>query len=139
MIGSIVEKYGSTKRNVSIVDAIELIERKIGFDLPKDYRQFAEGYAGFESMIGKEYVRLWDSEELIETNSAYRITNELENTIGIGTNGGAEFIAIEKMEQDKYRIVLSPLIDLDKECHIEIGQSFTDFLLRLENGIEWFD
>ena len=58
------------------------------------------------------------------------ITNELEMTLGIDDNDGAEFIAIEKTKKDRYRIVLSPLIDLDKERHIEIGNSFTDFLLR---------
>ena len=139
MVGGIVEKYGSKKRSKLAVDNIELIEKMIGFKLPEDYRQFAEGYTGFESIIGEEFVRLWDSDELMESNSDYMITGELENTIGIGTNGGGEVIAIEKIEKDKFRIVLSPLIDLDKRCHVEIGESFTEFLVRLENGKEWFD
>ncbi len=38
----------------------------------------------------------------------------------------------------EYRIVLSPFIDLDKSFNIEIGNSFTNFFERLENGIDWF-
>jgi hypothetical protein len=34
--------------------------------------------------------------------------------------------------------VLSPFL-IEEEAHIEIGNSFTDFLERLENGIEWFN
>ena len=139
MVGEIVEKYGSKKRSKPAMDTIELIEKILGFKLPKDYRQFAKNYTGFESVIGEEFVRLWDSEELMESNSEYRIINELENTIGIGTNSGGEFIAIEKTDKDKFRIILSPLIDLDKESHIEIGASFSDFIVRLENGKGWFE
>jgi hypothetical protein len=48
------------------------------------------------------------------------------------------FIAIEHLDDNNLRIVLSPFI-IEKEAHIEIGTSFTDFLQRLENGQEWFD
>jgi hypothetical protein len=34
--------------------------------------------------------------------------------------------------------VLSPFL-IEKEAHIEIGISFTDFLERLENRKEWFE
>jgi hypothetical protein len=59
-------------------------------------------------------------------------------TLGIGGNGSGEFIAIEHFGNNNLRIVLSPFI-IEKEAHIEIGTSFTDFLQRLENEQEWFN
>jgi hypothetical protein len=50
-----------------------------------------------------------------------------------------EFIGIEYAPSNQYRLILSPLIDLDIQHHIEIGDSFTDFLARLESGQTWFD
>jgi hypothetical protein len=84
-------------------------------------------------------MRLWDFDELVETNKDYGIFDNLSNTLGIGGNGSSEFIAIELISNGNYRIVLSPFIDLDKQYHIEIGTSFTDFLVRLDNGQEWFN
>jgi len=58
--------------------------------------------------------------------------------LGIGGNGSSEFIAIEQTESSKIRVVISPFIDLDKSYHIEIGDSFADFLNRLDHWEEWF-
>lgn len=137
MVKSIIEKYGGKKRNKLGFETINVVEKKLEFKLPIDYCQFVEEYTGFDNFIGKEYVRLWGLEELIEANLDYQITDKLRNTIGIGTNGGGEFIGIESIEE-KYRVVLSPLINLDPYYHIEIGVTFTDFLIRLDKGIEWF-
>ncbi|SDD32257.1 SMI1/KNR4 family protein [Williamwhitmania taraxaci] len=127
------------KRNEKPKKTIEEIETLIKFQLPLDYKKFLENYMCFEGSVGKEYIQLWSLEELIETNINYGILDNLTKTIGIGGNGSNEFIAIELTEEHVYRIVLSPFIDLDKQYHIEIGTSFTDFLTRLETGKEWFE
>ncbi len=131
-------KYNWPRRTEMPVQSIDQIESIINFKLPADYAAYIQNYVGFEAPIGKEYVRLWALEELIEINKAYCIFAYLPKTIGIGGNGGGDFIAIELTDDDKYRIVLSPFIDLDIQYHIEIGTSFTDFLFRLDNGQEWF-
>lgn len=135
----LLKKYGIRKRTESITDQVGLVEQKFGFCLPRDYIEFASNYFGFEKFIGEEFLRLWNLEELIQMNIDYEITTELDNTIGIGTNGASEFIAIEKIAKENFRVVLSPFIDLNKECHIDIGSSFTNFLLRLNHGKEWFE
>ena len=135
---SIIEKYGSKRRIELATENINLIKQKIGFELPNDYKEFLNKYTGFENFIGKEFVRLWDVEEVIENNVDYQIIKELNKTIGIGSNGGGEFVGIQKMLNGNCRIILSPFIDLDEEYHTEIGDSFTNFLVRLEEGIEWF-
>lgn len=114
------------------------IEAKIGFELPEDYRHFLGKYIGHGMAMGKEFLALWDRNDLVLLNEGYRILENLPGTIGIGSNGGGELIAIEKLENEPIRIVLTPVIDLDRQYHIEIGKSFFDFLLRLDKGEEWF-
>ncbi len=117
---------------------IEEIETLIRFQLPLDYKKFLENYVCFEGSIGKEYLQLWRLEDLTNLNENYGIFDNLENTIAIGGNGSSEFIAIEIIDKTNYRIVLSSFIDLDKQYHLEIGTSFSDFLTRLDNGKDWF-
>lgn len=136
---NILDKYSCPKRTKFSSTVIEQIESIVKFSLPSDYKSYLEKYHAFEEHIGPEFVRLWDADEIIEMNTGYLIFENLPNTLGIGGNGGGEFIAIELTNSENYRIVLSPFIDLDKQYHIEIGTSFTDFLVRLENGNEWFD
>ena len=136
----IILKHNCKKRTKKSKSSIEEIERMAKFKLPIDYRTYLENYLGFEDTIGEEYVRLWDLDELVEMNKDYEIADYLQNILGIGTNGGGEFIGIELTKKKKHRIILVPFIGMDeKEYHIEIGTSFSDFLIRLENGQEWFE
>lgn len=135
----ILDKYNCPKRTEKSLATVDEIESIIKFKLPTDYKKYLQNYLGFEEHIGQEYMRLWDFDELLETNKDYGIFDNLPNTLGIGGNGSSEFIAIELLYSGDYRIVLSPFIDLDKQNHIEIGTSFTDFLVRLDNGQELFE
>jgi SMI1/KNR4 family protein SUKH-1 len=135
----ILVKYGCPRRVQKPSFSIDEIEAAIGFKLPSDYAFYTQNYLGFEGSIREAHVRLWGINELMEQNKGYGIIDNLANTLGIGTNGGGEFIAIELLEIDNYRVVLSPFIDLDKKYHIEIGSSFSDFLIRLDQGQEWFN
>ena len=134
----ILLKYNWPTRTEELKTSLKEIEDVIGFTLPSDYIIFIQKYLGSEEFIGKKFVRLWDADELIEQNHGYYIVDNLPMTIGIGGNGAGEFIAIEMTSKDNYRVVLSPFIDLDKQYHIDIGTSFTDFLVRLDKGQEWF-
>jgi len=135
----IIIKYECPKRIEKPISTINQIEGFFKFKLPIDYKYYIENYLGFEACIGLEFIRLWDFDELIEINKDYDIKDSLPNTLGIGGNGGGEFIAIELTGENQYRIVLSPFTTLDRNDHIEIGTSFTDFLVRLEKGQEWFE
>jgi hypothetical protein len=116
----------------------EEIENRIGFELPIDYKEFLKKYDFYETQIGEESFKLWDFDKLLDWNNGYEIFENLKMTIGIGDNGGGEFIGLEKLPDGNIRTILSPFIDLDKNYHIEIGNSFTDFLTRLDNGKKWF-
>jgi hypothetical protein len=130
----ILLKYNFPKRLKQAPATFNEIENIVGFQLPDDYKCYLINYVEHEEFIGPQFLRLWDIDNIMERNNGYGITDNLPYTLGIGSNGGGEFIAIELHEKNSFRIVLSPFIDLDKQYHIEIGKSFTDMLVRLENN-----
>ncbi|MCP1382392.1 SMI1/KNR4 family protein [Runella salmonicolor] len=136
---AILTKYNFPKRTTRATTKVEEIENRIGFPLPDDYKFYLDNYTEHEEFVGPELVNLWDIDELLSINKDTGIFDNLPLTLGIGNNPSSEFIAIEFMDNKNYRIVLSPFIDLDKQYHIDIGNSFTDFFVRLDNGQEWFD
>jgi len=136
---TILTKYNFPKRTTRPTTRFEEIENQIGFELPDDYKFYLNNYGEYEEFVGAEPVSLWDFDELLSRNKDAGIFDNLPLTLGIGNNPSSEFIAIEFIDNKNYRIVLSPFIDLDKQYHIDIGSSFTDFFVRLDNGKEWFD
>ena len=132
-------KYGFQKRNIKSVIGIAEIESFSNLKLPTDYIFYIENYLGIDQFIGVEFIKLWSSEEIIEANQRYNIVEKMPRTIGIGTNGSGEFIGIEIDHLGNTKIILSPFIDLNSKYNIEIGKSFTDFLVRLDNGVDWFE
>lgn len=137
-VDEVLKKYDWPTRTTSDKSDLLDIEREIGFELPDDYKDFLLRHGGHETQIGEEYVKLWDKNDLISLNQDYKIFENLPGTIGIGDNGAGEFIGIEIRNDGGLRVVLIPFIDLDKQYHIEIGKSFTDFLLRLDRRDKWF-
>ena len=134
----ILKRYNWPVQSGQADKLIKDIESMVGFSPPTDYILFLNNYTGYESHIGVEFIKLWGIDEVIEMNTSYGITN-LSNTLGIGSDGGSEFIAIEITDLQEYRVVLSPFIDLDKSYNVEVGTSFTDFLVRLDNGKQWIE
>ena len=135
----LLDKYDFQKKQTPITQAqVDSIEKLIGFKLPDDYLFFLKNYNGDADFIGNEFVILWDADKLLQSNIKSEILEYLPSTLAIGGNGGGEFIGIEKTELDKINIVLSPFIGLEKINHIIIGDSFTDFLIRLDEKREWF-
>ncbi|MDA6072341.1 SMI1/KNR4 family protein [Flavobacterium sp. AC] len=134
----IMSKCDFPKRDIKASVEVADVESYSGLKLPKDYIFYLENYFGIDQFIGVEFINLWSLEEIIEANKNYNIVEELTRTIGIGSNGSGEFIGIEIDLSDNVKIILSPFIDLDSKHNIEIGKSFTDFLIRLDHKIEWF-
>lgn len=134
----ILKKYSWPTRTTLTNTGLGDIEREIGFELPADYKDFLSRYVGHETPIGEEYIKLWDKENVLSSNRGYAIFENLPDTIGIGDNGAGELIGIEKLSDGALRIILTPFTDLDKQYHIKIGESFTDFLIKLDKGKKWF-
>lgn len=137
-LDEILQKYRFPKRKIESSVDIEDIQAHLKFDLPEDYVFYVENYLGIDQFIGAEFIKLWSLEEIIDANLEYHIFEKLPQTLAIGTNGSGEFIGIEFEDDNSLKIILSPSVDLNTKYHVEIGNSFTDFLLRLDNGVEWF-
>lgn len=132
------DQYDFKKRESAIAINWKEIEHAAAFPLPEDYKYFVENYHEYNGFIGPEFLQLWAYDRLLEYNNGYSITEYLPLTFAIGGNGSGEFLAIKLEGQGSYRIILSPFIDISKEYHIEIGASFSDMLVRLIDGKEWF-
>jgi hypothetical protein len=134
-----MSRHRFIKRSAVPSTTIADVEEVARFPLPEDYKKYLTSYDKFEGEIGPEYLQLWDIDELIRLNIDYNAFELLPNTLMIGSNMGGEFIAVEFLDTDSYRVVLSPFIDMDSEYHIEIGNSFSDMVERLNAGKEWFE
>ncbi len=137
-LDNILRKYNWPIKEPKVDFDFNAIENRIQFKLPNDYKKFLIKYSFYETQIGEESFKLWDFDKLLDWNNGYEIFDNLKMTIGIGDNGGGEFIGLEKLVDGNIRIILTPYIDLDRQYHIEIGNSFTDFLLRMDKGERWF-
>ncbi|MFB3388110.1 SMI1/KNR4 family protein [Flavobacterium sp. LAR06] len=134
----IIKKYSFPKRDVNSTVEVNDVELYSKLKLPEDYVFYLENYHGLDQFIGVEFINLWSLEEIIGANKNYNIVEGLQQTIGIGSNGSGEFIGIKFEHDENVKIILSPFIDLNSKYNIEIGTSFTDFLVRLDNGVDWF-
>lgn len=135
----ILDKYSFPKRTVLPATDIDSIEGIFNFKLPQDYKYFISNYQGYEEFIGKKYMVLWDIDELVKSNKALSIQEYLPSCFAIGGDGAGELIVLEHVGLNATRVILTPMIGMSKEDCIEIGSSFSDFLIRLEAGREWFD
>jgi hypothetical protein len=138
-LAAILDKYSfqkrSGKRQINITD----IEAAFNFEFPQDYKYYLLNYKGYDDFIEKEYVVLWNEDELIRFNKAMSIQEYLPRCFAIGGNGSGELIVLESIRLGAIRVVLAPTICISPEDFVEIGSSFTDFLIRLETGRSWFD
>jgi hypothetical protein len=112
----------------------------VGFKLPEDYVFFLTNYSGYETFLGDMYFVLWDEAELLSLNEGYEVQYYLPDMLAIGSNGGGEMIGLQNIENSIFKIILLPLGSMkETEQQITIGDSFTDFLRRMNNGENWFN
>jgi hypothetical protein len=133
----ILEKYRFPKRKVAAKTDLKAVENKFNLQFPDDYCSYLLNYCGFETSIGGQYVELWDIDDLIKNNERIFLQDYLPEAFGIGSNAGGELIAFGNIGNGDFDIILTPFIGMDSP--VDIGGSFTDFLMRLDNGRGWFD
>jgi hypothetical protein len=133
----LLAKSGFVKRR-QVKNGFQNIESIIGFQLPDDYKFYLNNYEPFEGFVGEQYIVLYTAENLLELNNGSVFDGSFSNTIAIGSNGASEIIGIKSLEANNCKIVIAQYIQ-DIDDHIEIGTSFTDMLMRLNEGVEWFN
>lgn len=99
--------------------------------IPLDYQSFLESANGGFGFIGEDYVILTKVEELIATNTDYRVTELFPGILLIGNNGGSEAIAIDQ-RTIRNQYVLIPFL-FEEDAIIHLGNSFEEMLDHIEN------
>ena len=137
----LLDEYNFPRRNEgnseSVDKIVTVISSRLNQSLPEDYLYFLANYRGHEIGINKHTVILWDTVEVQEMNESSDILEYFNDVLSIGGNGAGESIGLD-FSTTPSSVVLFPLINIDREDFIKIGDSFLDFIERLDRGIPWF-
>jgi hypothetical protein len=132
----LLNKYGFERRPQPLEqDIIDTIP----FQLPDDYRFYLENYESFEGFIASNYMHLWPGDNLLEINNDYEFPEYRPDILGIGTDGGGNFIGIKFNSDSTHRIILSDFLNDEEKYFYDLGASFLDMLTQLDNGRDWFE
>lgn len=114
-------------------DLIEMIERKLDVDLPKDYVSFMMESNGAEGFVGEAYLMLWPVDEVPEHNEGYHVAEFAPGLLLIGSNGANEAYGFDLIE-DHMPIVNVPFIGMSTEERVKIADTFIGFLEYLSTS-----
>jgi hypothetical protein len=108
-------------------EAIERVQEKLGFSLPKSYVDFLLASDGGEGFIGESYLMLWKVEELIMMNAAYHVAEFAPKLFLFGSNGGGEAFGFDR-RSEVCEIVSVPFIVMDLQIAKPVAPDFETFL-----------
>jgi len=110
------------------------IEKAIGIIFPSDYKEFLKTANGCEGMFnGKNYAILWSGGDLLRYNKEYQVDEFLEGMLLIGSDGGGEAFAFDKVNE--MAIVHVPFVGMERALAVKISDSFSGFLDLLCNKV----
>ncbi len=113
--------------------SIEQFESKANLLLPKDYAGFLQQADGGEGFFGSAYVILWSTDELLEMNRAYQVTEYAPGLFLFGSDGGGEAFAFDTRIASQ-AIVSVPFVGMELKAARPIASSFIAFLEKLLNS-----
>ena len=111
-------------------DAVARCQSKLRFLLPADYVQFLEQMNGGEGFVGKNYLRAWPVEDLIQFNKDYLVDEAAPELFLFGSSGGGDAFAFDTRSSPP-PIVAVPFIIISLEDAIVIASNFNLFLQHL--------
>jgi SMI1/KNR4 family protein SUKH-1 len=117
--------------------SVALCQSQLKFQLPADYIQFLEQTNGGEGFVGKNYLRAWPVEDLIQNNNEYHVEECAPGLFLFGSSGGGEAFAFDTRSTPPV-IVAVPFIVLNLEDAIVIAPNFTAFLQHLYRSEDLF-
>jgi SMI1 / KNR4 family (SUKH-1) len=114
-------------------ESIAEASRALGIPFPADYAQFMQQSNGGEGPVGAEgYLVLWPIEELEEQNEGFHARELYPGLVLIGTNGGAEAVALRRGPLG-VEVVLLPFMG-EVEDALFGGNTFFGFLDSYGSG-----
>ncbi len=113
---------------------VQEIQVELGVVLPKDYITFIIESNGAEGFLGDAYVVLWQIQELIPMNRAYRVHDFAPGLLLFGSDGGNEAYAFDTRVADM-PVVSVPFVGMDLTEIKILNKTFTGFLEYLYNSL----
>jgi hypothetical protein len=115
-------------------DAISDLKRWAPVDLPKDYLDFLRVTDGGEGEFScyPGYVRVWPAATVIDFNEGYEIQKWLPEFIGIGDNGGCDFVAFDMRSGDPFPLKAFLFSSMDLAYAISVAENFSEFIQSLK-------
>jgi hypothetical protein len=110
-------------------DSIARCQSHLRFLLPADYVRFLEQMNGGEGFVGKNFLRAWSVEDLIQSNKDCFVDVAAPELFLFGSNGGGEAFAFD-IRSALPPIVAVPFI-VSLEDAIVIAPTFDSFLQHL--------
>jgi hypothetical protein len=117
-------------------NSIAQCQADLRFRLPVDYARFLRRMNGGEGFVGRNYLRTWPVEDLIQFNKNYRVEAGAPGLFLFGTDGGGEAFAFDTRSV-ALPIVAVPFI-LDLEDAKVMAPNFTAFLQHLYRSEDLF-
>jgi hypothetical protein len=105
--------------------------------LPADYVKFLQQMNGGEGFVGKNYLRAWTVEELIQSNKDYGVDEAAPGLFLFGSNGGGEAFAFDTRSFPP-PIVVIPFIGMEWDAAIPLAPDFASFLQHLYRSEDLF-
>ena len=131
------EKIEIFSKSDASIESAGILEKIKSISLPIDYKNFLNVYKEIDELIGNHYVVLFNLDSLI-LDSSNIIDNHLGKFLIFGNNGSSENLLLRcGMENNQIYLVSSYDIE-ETENWILIGESFTNFIERLLDGVDWF-
>lgn len=102
---------------------------KIDFRIDEDFLEFIKTYDGAEGEMGRNYLMLWNIEDILALNPYYEDIPECEKLFFFGSDGSSYGYAFEK---DGGKIVGIDFLDIgEKEADFH-AESFIEFLRKVK-------
>lgn len=102
----------------------------LSFKYPDDYLSYLSELEDYEISSDSGYIEFFPLNELEKINE-YETSVYVPDFITIGTNGGGVGIFFNKNDKKIYSI---PFVGMEERDAILLGNSFSEFLYKFENG-----
>ncbi|WML48521.1 SMI1/KNR4 family protein [Neobacillus sp. PS3-34] len=109
---------------------IEKVEEVLNVNFPPDYIEFMLKTNGGEGTIGESYLKLWEIQELIESNEDYSVPEFAPGLLIIGSDGGGTAYGYD-FRQERPKLVEVDFIGMDIENPNYSTDDFFEFMKYL--------
>ena len=108
-------------------------EAQLSFNFPADYIVFLKLTNGGEGFIGQECAIFWKVEDLAQANADYQVHEYAAGLLIFGSDGGGEAYGFDT-RREPWSVVRMPFVGMNWDQAISIGDSFNEFLERLQSA-----